>query len=133
MLYIDQNSKAGVQGHNPSNTSFEPHELECDNVSTLATDADNLKLKSNDVAFLRQRLRGMGRESRHNVISRRDNLMLSPDKPSGLEKEIVNNVQEVTLGGCKLLFPPYNYNKTIKRKSKNLNTIQTRKSMKNKI
>ena len=128
-----KNSKAGAQAHNPLNTSFDPHELECDNVSSLSTDGDSLKLKSNDVAFLRQRLRGMGRESRHNVISRRDNLMLSPDKPSGLEKEIVNNVQEVTLGGCELLFSPYNYNKTIKRKSKNLNSIQTRKSMKNKI
>ena len=101
-----KNSKAGAQGHNPLNTSFDPHELECDNVSSLSTDADSLKLKSNDVAFLRQRLRGMGRESRHNVISRRDNLMLSPDKPSGFEKEIVNNVQEVTLDRCKLNSPP---------------------------
>ena len=117
-----KNSKAVAQGHNPLNTTFDPHELECDNVSSLSTDADSLKLKSNDVAFLRQRLRGMGRESRHNVISRRDNLMLSPDKPSGFEKEIVNNVQEVTLDRCKLNSPPYNY-KSINRKSKNLNTI----------
>ena len=115
-----KNSKAGVQGRDPLNTSLDPHELECDNVSSLSTDGDSLKLKSNDVAFLRQRLRGMGRESRHNVISRRDNLMLSPDKPSGFEKEIVNNVQEVTLDKCKLNFLPY---KSINRKSKHLNII----------
>merc|ERR1712223_477485 len=85
---------AGAQGHNPLNTSFDPHELECDNVSSLSTDADSLKLKSNDVAFLRQRLRGMGRESRHNVISRRDNLMLSPDQQPGAKNGIIKSVHE---------------------------------------
>jgi len=33
-----------------------------------------------EVAYMRQQLRRMGRESRHNVISRKDNLILSPDR-----------------------------------------------------
>ena len=51
--------------------------------------------KRNDVAYMRQRLRGMGRESRHNVISRRDNLILSPDKPPGVQEEIQKGLQEL--------------------------------------
>jgi len=50
--------------------------------------------KSNDVAYMRQRLRGMGRESRHNVISRRDKLILSPDKAPGIQ-EIQKSVHEL--------------------------------------
>ena len=52
-------------------------------------------MKNNDVAYLRQRLRGMGRESRHNVISRRDNLMLSPDQHLEAKNGIIKSVREV--------------------------------------
>ena len=52
-------------------------------------------MKNNDVAYLRQRLRGMGRESRHNVISRRDNLMLSPDQHLETKNGIIKSVREV--------------------------------------
>ena len=62
---------------------------------TCDTNNDDVIVKNNDVAYLRQRLRGMGRESRHNVISRKDNLMLSPDKPPGVESEIIKSVHEV--------------------------------------
>ena len=59
------------------------------------TSSDDVMVKNNDVAYLRQRLRGMGRESRHNVISRKDNLILSPDKPPGMESDIIKSVHEV--------------------------------------
>ena len=63
------------------------------NASTKA--ADENSATKNDVAYLRQRLRGMGRESRHNVISRRDNLMLSPDQQPGTQNGIIKSVHEV--------------------------------------
>ena len=37
----------------------------------------------------------MGRESRHNVISRRDNLMLSPDQHLEAKNGIIKSVREV--------------------------------------
>ena len=66
----------------------------------VGTCADDSIVKQNDVAYMRQRLRGMGRESRHNVISRRDNLMLSPDKPPGVQ-DIIKSVHEVYNKGFK--------------------------------
>ena len=51
--------------------------------------------KISDVAYMRQRLLGLGRESRHNVISRRDNLILTPDKAPGVQDEIPKVVQEI--------------------------------------
>ena len=60
----------------------------------VATRTNDSVVEQNDVAYMRQRLRGMGRESRHNVISRRDNLMLSPDKPPGVH-DIIKSVHEV--------------------------------------
>ena len=39
----------------------------------------------------------MGRESRHNVISRRDNLMLSPDQQPGAKNGIIKSVHEVRI------------------------------------
>ena len=83
-------------------------------------------MKNNDVAYLRQRLRGMGRESRHNVISRRDNLMLSPDQHLETKNGIIKSVREVqfktllntsnndieiTLVRCDILFCFYPYRK----------------------
>ena len=67
--------------------------LDAKNSSTKA--ADENSAPKNDVAYLRQRLRGMGRESRHNVISRRDNLMLSPDQQPGTQNGIIKSVHEV--------------------------------------
>ena len=62
---------------------------------TCDTSSDNLIVQKNDVAYLRQRLRGMGRESRHNVISRKDNLILSPDNPPGVESDVVHEVNVI--------------------------------------
>ena len=36
-----------------------------------------------EVAYMREKLRKIGRESRHNVISRKDNLILIPDRAPG--------------------------------------------------
>ncbi len=36
---------------------------------------------SGEISYRRQQILKYGRQSRHNVISRRDNLILSPDKP----------------------------------------------------
>jgi len=69
------------------------HPNDAENLS-LKTSNDNSVIKNNDVAYLRQRLRGMGRESRHNVISRRDNLMLSPDQQPGAKNGIIKSVHE---------------------------------------
>jgi len=65
-----------------------------DNNYSTNTVKDNSVVKNNDVAYLRQRLRGMGRESRHNVISRRDNLMLSPDQHLETKNGIIKSVRE---------------------------------------
>jgi len=40
-----------------------------------------------EVAYMRQQLRRIGRESRHNVISRKDNLILSPDRAPTIPEE----------------------------------------------
>jgi len=69
-----------------------PH-IDENNYSTNAVKG-NSAVKNNDVAYLRQRLRGMGRESRHNVISRRDNLMLSPDQHLEAKNGIIKSVRE---------------------------------------
>ena len=47
-----------------------------------------------DIAYMRQKLHKMGRESVHNVISRKDNLMLSPDKPHAIQEEIEKGSQD---------------------------------------
>ena len=38
-----------------------------------------------EINYRRQQILKYGRESRHNVISRRDNLILSPDRPPTLQ------------------------------------------------
>ena len=40
------------------------------------------------LSYRRQQILKYGRESRHNVISRRDNLILSPDKPPTLQVRV---------------------------------------------
>lgn len=40
-----------------------------------------------EVAYMREKLRRIGRESRHNVISRRDNLILIPDRAPAIPEE----------------------------------------------
>ena len=41
-----------------------------------------------DIARRRQYLKEFGKKSVHNVISRRDNLILSPDKPTAIPKKV---------------------------------------------
>jgi len=40
-----------------------------------------------EVAYMREKLRKIGRESRHNVISRKDNLILIPDRAPAIPEE----------------------------------------------
>ena len=58
--------------------------------STMKDTADTNK----DVAYMRQKLHKMGRESVHNIISRKDNLILSPDKPHAIQEEIEKGSQD---------------------------------------
>jgi len=48
-----------------------------------------------EVAYMREKLRKIGRESRHNVISRKDNLILIPDRaPAIPEEDVTANIAE---------------------------------------
>lgn len=80
------------------------HESDTNNCSEDQTDNNKQKssklFKSNggdkggitgtteeEVAYMREKLRRIGRESRHNVISRRDNLILIPDRAPAIPEE----------------------------------------------
>ena len=62
---------------------------------TASTNVKDVTVDTNkDIAYMRQKLHRMGRESVHNVISRKDNLMLSPDKPHAIQEEIEKGSQD---------------------------------------
>jgi len=49
-----------------------------------------------EVAYMREKLRRIGRESRHNVISRRDNLILIPDRAPAIPEEDASAAPDAT-------------------------------------
>ena len=71
-----------------------PKEYEVIN-GTSSTNMQDFTVDTNkDIAYMRQKLHRMGRESVHNVISRKDNLILSPDKPHAIQEEIEKGSQD---------------------------------------
>ena len=61
------------------------------NIKVELDDADENKehlLEMQDLTQRKNYLKTFGKESRHNVISRKDNLMLSPDKPVAIQEEL---------------------------------------------
>ena len=76
----------GAQGKVPNNEVVDGKSSKNGNDST--------DTNSKDVAYMRQKLHRMGRESVHNVISRKDNLILSPDKPHAIQEEIEKGSQD---------------------------------------
>ena len=71
-----------------------PKEYEVINGTSSTNIKDSTVDTNKDIAYMRQKLHRMGSESVHNVISRKDNLMLSPDKPHAIQEEVEKGSQD---------------------------------------